>query len=106
MTDERHEPLTPDPRVRPTDETLREFTQPSVWELTPMRLVGAEICKELLAARALLADLKAEGCPERFDESGDPWCAWCGVLYPRRDDTEHRPMEDGQPCLWMRISQA
>lgn len=111
----------------------RRLAMPRKW--------ARSIVAELRAARALLADLKAEGCPWKFDgcrgcedrlpHGSDgrhyfeisppiPWgahfagklrqCVFCGGPEvhalgeePRYD---HRPMEDGQPCLWLRISEA
>ncbi len=71
-----------------------------------------EAVAEIRRHRALLADLKAEGCPTMSlgDESGDI-CHYCGAdakfvsgeSWPQID---HRPMEDGQPCLWLRIERA
>ncbi len=66
----------------------------------------------LRAARSLLADLRAEGCPTEAGNDGGSYgivfCCYCDAAIdysepePRGD---HRPMEDGQPCLWVRLSE-
>jgi hypothetical protein len=68
---------------------------------------------EFRAARSLLADLRARGFIDECD-TFPPSCWYCGATFERiyREDSDgvdyrgdHRPMEDGQPCLWVRIEQ-
>jgi len=68
------------------------------------------------AARALLADLKEEGCPQAEERTGGGYidirsvCVYCGAVFEfhagEEPRAEHVPMEDGQPCLYLRIMQA
>lgn len=63
---------------------------------------------ELRRHRAILADLKAEGCPTSDDGAGGAVCAYCeGPMIDTAGEPEydHRPM-DGEPCLWPRIESA
>lgn len=93
---------------------LRELIRPSAWGSMPLASLGAAMAEELLASRALLADLKAEGCPMEAGLDGGSagilYCCYCHVeivdAYGKEPKGEHVAMEDGKPCLWTRIEQA
>ena len=103
------------------DDRLRLADQPATGPVEPIELAVLEthaksmhpmaaqivprVTAQFRAMRALLAELKEEGCP--FDESG--CCVYCDARLSDgvSDRVEsHRPMEDGQPCLWVRIEQS
>lgn len=116
---------------RLTDEQLDEIVEDAQraavvggQDFWPLRLIA-----ELREARALIAALNAEGCPGRDAEEpdavpipggeiraavGQQECVYCGgkeilstLEAPMLELAfAHRPMEDGSPCLWERISNA
>lgn len=84
------------------------------WGLDPSE-VYAKAAAEIRESRALIAALKADGCPHYDKDPSDPWsprlvCAYCdgpAVDVPGAEPRfDHRPMEDGSLCLWERIERA
>lgn len=91
---------------RLTDEEVDALVQD--FEMCPRADVDRAVA-ELREARAVLAALKAAGCPPSTDVEGAYVCAFCGggmIGYkttPQREWWyEHRDV-DGEPCPWVRI---
>ncbi len=109
------------------DERLRLADAPPTGPVTPLEAAALEvhakaapwplkdsvprIVAEWRRLRAFVEALKREGPPIELDHSGNyQTCAWCHAemsTTPSRPLPEpHRPMDDGQPCLWVRIEGA